>query len=387
MCYISKKIALSLLLIALLVTALLACGGGATKPTQVGQATNPPAPAATPGQVHPTTVPEPTNTPKPTPVLPTATPQPVGFSRSNPYPRSELVHAPNWDVQVLEVKRGEEAWKDIKAANMFNKAAPEGMEYLLVKLRVKSTYADNDEHSISGCDFGVTGDRLILYTCDMAMVVEPEPKLDARLFTGGEAEGWSAYLVAQGENNLILVVDELLNFDENAIRYIALDEGATISISPELASIKPNNLGKDRNNPASRADKIITEDWEISVIEVIRGEEAWKMVHDANQFNKPPAEGLEYIAVKIHARYIGTEDRAKNINHGFFKTTGNAGIMYDPASVVPPKPSLDINLYPGGEYEGWVVVQAAKGETGLMLVFDPPFDFGGKNRRFISLEP
>ncbi len=342
---------------------------------------------ATTGQVQPTTPPEPTDTPKPTPVPPTATPQPIGLSRSNPYPRSEVVSAPNWDVQVLEVKRGEEAWKDIQAANMFNEAAPEGMEYLLVKLHVKSTYADSDEHSIGGCDFDVTGDRLIRYTCSMAMVVEPDPQLDARLFTGGEAEGWSAYLVAQGEGNLILVVNETYNFDEGAIRYIALDEGAKISISPELASIKPTDLGKERNNPASRADKITTEDWEVSVIEVIRGDEAWRMVQEANQFNDPPAKGMEYIAVRIHVRYIGTEDKAENIDGSFFKTVGSTAVLYDSPSVVGPDPSLDIWLYPGGEYEGWIVAQAAKDETGVVLVFDPLFDFSGKNRRFISLEP
>lgn len=328
--------------------------------------------------------PEPTETPEP---AATKTPLPIGLSRNNPYPRSDIVSAPNWDVQVLEVKRGEEAWKDIQAANSFNEAAPEGMEYLLVKLHVKSTYADADEHSISGCDFDLTGDRLTRYSCSMTMVVEPEPQLEARLYTGGEAEGWSAYLVAQGESNLILEVNESLNFDENALRYIALDEGATINISPELSNINPTDSGKDRSNPASRADKIITKDWELSVIEVVRGNDAWKMVQEANQFNDSPVEGMEYIAVKIHVHYIGTEDKVENIDGSSFKTTGSANVLYDPPSVVDPDPTLDIYLYPGGEYEGWIVLQAAKDDTGIVLVFDPLLDFSGKNKRFISLEP
>jgi hypothetical protein len=221
----------------------------------------------------------------------------------------------------------------------------------------------------------------------MAMVVAPEPQLDARLFTGGEAEGWAAYLVAQGENNLILVVNETFNFDEGAIRYIALDEGATINISPELSNIKATDLGKERSKAAPRTDKIVTEDWEVSVIEVVRGDEAWKMVREANQFNDPPAEGMEYIVVQIHAHYIGTEDEAENIDVSFFKTTGSAGVLYELPSVVGPDPSLDISVYPDGEYNGWIVVQAAKDESGVVLVFDPLFDFSGKNTRYISLEP
>lgn len=369
--------------------ALVACGASSQKEGAVTfediapnatQVINTPGPTNTP---IPTNTPAPTDTPEPTA---TSTPAPIGLSRNNPYPRSEVVSAPNWDVQVLEVKRGEEAWKDIQAANMFNEAAPKGMEYLLVKIHVKSTYSDSDEHGISGCDFDVTGDRLIRYTCSMAMVVEPDPQLDARLFTGGESEGWSAYLVAQGEGNLILVANETFNFDDDAIRYVALDEGASISISPDLASINPTDLGKERNNPAPLADKIITDDWEISVLDVIRGDEAWKMVQEANQFNDPPTEGMEYIAAKILAHNISTEDKAESIDGSFFNTTGSASVLYDLPSVVDPDPSLDISLYPGGEYEGWIVVQAAKDETGVILVFEPLFDFSGQNKRFISLE-
>ena len=368
--------------IAVLLIVSLACGS-------TDNQTQPPSTDGQ-GQSEPSELPQKTNTPQPTNTpRPTLTPTlvPIGLSRNNPYPLSELVSAPNWDVQVLEVKRGEGAWTDIHAANMFNEPAPEGMEYLLVKIHVKSTYTDSDAHTINGCYIDVTGDRLIAYTCSMASVVEPEPQLDAKLYTGGEAEGWAAYPVGQGEGNLILVVNESWNFDENAIRYIALDEGASIGISPDLASIQSTDIGVERNTPAHRTEKVISEDWEISVLEVIRGDEAWAMVYGVNKFNDPPEEGMEYIAVKIQARYIGTEDRAENIDNSSFKTTGSAGVLYDRPYVIGPDPELSVSLYPGGEYVGWVIVQAAKGETGLMLVFEPLFDIGDKNNRFISLEP
>lgn len=365
-----------LLAILTLLLVSLACGASTTPSTQPAQDNQ--------EQVEPSKPPDPTKTPEP---LPTPTPVPIGLSRRNPFPRTDLVSAPNWDVQVVEVKRGEEAWKDIQAANMFNESPPESMEYLLVKIHAKSTYADSDEHSIGGCDFDLTGDRLINYTCGMAGVVEPDPQFDATLFTGGETEGWAAYLVAQGEGNLMLVVDEILNFDSDARRYIALDDGASISVSSDLANINPTDIGEDRNAPAPRTEKTVTEDWELSIIEVIRGDEAWKMVEEANQFNDPPLEGYEYIAVKIHIRFIGTEDKAETIDGSFFKSTGSAGILHDIPIVVDPSPQLDISLYPGGEYEGWIVLQALQGETNMALVFEPLFDFGGTNKRFISLEP
>ena len=170
-----------ILAITLLIIVSLACSSTTTSTVQTqplttsGQGQSEPT-----GPPKPTNEPRSTNTPKPTPIPPTPTNIPIGLSRAYPYPAKETVSTPHWDIQVLETKRGEDAWKEIKAANMFNEPAPEGMEYLLVKLHVKSKYTDSDEHSISGCDFDVTGDRLIRYTCGMASAVEPEPKLIAK---------------------------------------------------------------------------------------------------------------------------------------------------------------------------------------------------------------
>ncbi len=92
------------------------------------------------------------------------------------------------------------------------------------------------------------------------------------------------------------------------------------------------------------------------------------------------------MLVKIHVRYIATADTAGSIDGSLFKSTGSAGVLYDSPSVAAPDPSLEISLFPGGEYEGWVVVEAAQGETGMMLVFNPSLDGSDANQRFISLE-
>lgn len=360
----------------------LACGSSTPTPTEstaVGEV----------GQLDPintlvfTMMPEPIVTPEPASIL---TAMPVGLSRSQPFPRSEIVPAPNWDVQVLEVKRGDEAWNEILAANQYNDAAPEGMEYLLIKLHVKSTYADNEEHSIGHCDFNVTGDRLNLYSCLSTFAISPEPQLDATLFTGGETEGWISYLVGKGEGNLILIVDEGLNFDDGSSRYIAIDEGASISVSPDFASLAPTNLGTDRMSPAPMGEKLVSDDWEITILESIRGEEAWNIILEANQYNDPPEAGMEFILVKVHARNISTQDIAQSMDFTSFTTTGSANEIYDAPWAVAPEPILTSSLFPGGETEGWIVVQAAISETGVNLIFAPLWDFSGNSKRYISLE-
>ena len=310
---VKNKSVIPILLITFVILVSLACGSsstvsptsqpGATSSGNQAQATNPP---------QATVPPQPTNTPKPTPVPPTPTPVPMGLSRSNPYPETELVSAPNWDIQVIEIVRGDAAWQAIQSANQFNEPAPEGMEYLLVKIHVKCTYPDSDEHSIGGSDFKITGDHLIRYS--QASVVAPDPNLEAQLYKDGETEGWVSFTVGKEEGNLILIYDELMSFDENSSRFIALDEGASVIVPPELSGIAPTDLGKDRSAPAPVGETIITEDWQVNILEVVRGEAAWTMAQAANQFNDPPADGMEYIAFRVHAKYIGTVDKTEQID-------------------------------------------------------------------------
>jgi hypothetical protein len=308
----------------------------------------------------------------------------VGFGRSNPYAPSELVQAPNWDLQILDHLRGADAWTAIQAANQFNDPPPEGMEYLLLKLYVRSTYSDDDEHNISNWDFNLTGDRLIRY--GPASVVTPDPQLDFTVYTGGEGEGWISFPIGEGESNLILIFDEFANFDDDRFRYIAVEEGAKVEVPLEVRDIQPTDLGMQRTNPAPLGQTVTTEDWEVTVQDVIRGEEAWLMAEDANMFNDPPDEDMEYIAVTFHVRYIGTGESFESIDSSFFNTTGDNGVVYDIPSVVDPEPALDAALFPGGEYTGWIVLQAAEGETGMKVIFQPWTDFTDENKRFLALE-
>lgn len=346
-----------------------------------------PLPTSTP--VPATNTPEPTSTPTetsaPTAVPPTPTSGPMGMSRGNPYPPDEMVPAPNWDVRVLESVRGEAAWRMVEAANPYNDPAPEGMEYLLVNIRARCTYADTEQHSISEGDFSLTGDSLVSYSSEFAAGLEPE--LSAQLLSGGEAEGWVAFLVGQEEGSLILVVDEFANWDNDRFRFIALEEGASTQVSPELRNIEPTHTELSRRVPVPLGETVATEDWEITVLEVVQGDEAWAMVQEANQFNDPPQEQMQYVAIRVRARFIGTEDEPEPIDGFSFKVTGDANVVYPNSMVVDPWPALDVSLYPGGQHEGWVVGQSARGETNLMAVFEPLWSFSETERRYLALVP
>jgi hypothetical protein len=146
--------------------------------------------------------------------------------------------------------------------------------------------------------------------------------------------------------------------------------------------------GSSRFTPAPFGATVATDKWQVTVLEVIRGDEAWQMVQATNQFNEAPGEGMEYVAVKVRVEYITTDQAAETtrVSDAWLKATGEANVLYDNPSVVDPEPALDADLFPGGQAEGWATLQAAQGEGGLVAVFKPLFAFTDKNTMFLSLE-
>ncbi len=328
----------------------------------------------------PTATPIPTSTSTPTPA-PTATPQP-GVSISRPLPPSSVFVSAGWEVRVLEVVRGDAAAQALRDANRFNDEAAPGTEYVLVRVRVKSAHTDQASHQIDAGDFRLVGLRRTEYASPGQ--VAPEPRLDAEVFAGAEVDGWLVFRVAKDEAQLILIWDPLLDSETKRI-YVALTEGAALPIDPELVRVQPVSYGLTREQPAPLEQGVVTTDWLITALEMVRGEAAWSMAHAVNQFNDPPPAGMEYVAVRVRARYIKPEDGTGRIDSNSFKILGSSNVLHDAPSVVDPEPALDVTLYPGGEAEGWIIVQAKVDESDLLLVFDPLFDYGGQNRRFLAL--
>jgi hypothetical protein len=307
-----------------------------------------------------------------------------GLTRADPFPAGSIAVTPNWQVEVLESVRGEPAWERLRQTNQFNAPAPEGFEYVLVQARVTSTHTDNKAHTVYATDLKLTGDRFLQYF--KAEAVPPNPTLEGELLRGESAEGWTVFLVAQGEGNLMVAVDVLDDFESDNLRYLALDEGARIAVDEALAAIEPNGVGEDAREPAPLNRTALSPDWEITTLEVVRGAEAYALALETNQFNDPPAEGMEYVAVKVRARNLNTRDEDVWLDGNSFMTLGSDGATYDSPPVVDPEPALDARLYPGGEATGWIVVQA-KIDDPTLLVFQPFTDFEKINRRYFSLTP
>jgi hypothetical protein len=157
---------------------------------------------------------------------------------------------------------------------------------------------------------------------------------------------------------------------------LALGSGGsdtTVTPSSETPSSSDNGDGGDqeatatgnsRSNPAglneaftvSKDDLLVGKvTYEVEMIELVSGDEAWSVVRNANQFNDAPGDGKEYILAKFRIKIISTEeDEPYDINHAKFSVVSGGGVEYtDFISVAGLNPDLRANLYEGAEHVGW----------------------------------
>ena len=305
-----------------------------------------------------------------------------GRSRAQPAGIGSTVVTEIWAITVLEHVRGDDSLAAAVAANQFNDPPPEGFEYVSLLLRVQSVSAVDEVRNIDEFNFRVTGDAHVLY--DVPSVVDPDPQLDIYLFPGGMGQGWVTYVVSLGETGLMLRYAPVVSFDDADARFLALDDPAGVSVA-DAPIAQPTELGVDRESPVPFGELATTDQWETRVLEVVRGEDALALAREANQFNDDPDPGMEYVQVRVWVRNIGTGEDAESIGSSWFATIGSENVLWDLPRAVEPAPKLDARLYTGGVWEGWVTLQAAIGETDLLLVFEPLFDFTGEGRRYLAL--
>lgn len=315
------------------------------------------------------------------PSMPTMPAMP-GSSRAYPIPQSQTAVAGQWAVTVLDAVRGDDAWQEIHLANANNPPAPTGWEYLLVDMTLENR-SDSEDNEYVGLH--VTGDGRVVHFSFNSGVVPPDPALASDLPGGVASTGWAAYLIREGEGNLMLVVEDYAAFD-TPTAYLAIDEDAAITIDrATMLSIAPTDLGLDRNNPVPFGQTATAEDWQIIVEDVISGPAAWEIILDANQFNDPPPEGMVYVLVKVRVRYIGLSEDEQNVGDRDFTLFAGSGEALERPSVVEPEPELFFDLYAGGEVEGWIVLQAPAEAQDWVLYFNPAYDGSGVNGRYLSL--
>ena len=110
---------------------------------------------------------------------------------------------------------------------------------------------------------------------------------------------------------------------------------------------------------------------DITVLRVIRGEQAWNLIRQAYRFNLPPVPGSEYMLAWVRIDYTrgpeGHTDWVNQLDFGLLSSQGHDYII--PYNVRPPQPFLSARLYPGARVEAWTVWQVDVEDPAPLLVF------------------
>ncbi len=307
-----------------------------------------------------------------------------GFTRSIPLPVGEPIVTQNWTVEVLELSRGQDAWQQLKTVSYGNNTPPTiGEEYVLLKMRVTHQNEKGTEESLGISLTGSAGVRYYSFNSDLSV---PIPYLNTTNLAGGESEeGWYAFVIAEEETDLLLLVDEYATYDE-PLTYAALEEGASILVDDTLTIIEPTNRGRSIQEPAPFGSTVINENWELTVMDVIIGDEAWDILLETNRFNDPPTNDVAYVLLKLKVRYIGQGDTPADMSGYRLQLLNASGELYDTPSLVEPRPRFDFNMYPGAEAEGWLALAVPKSDPTFMLRFNPEYGEDNPDIRYLSLD-
>jgi len=111
----------------------------------------------------------------------------------------------NMNITLLEVVRGDDAWKRLKEADASNKPAVSGFDYILARMKFEYYARGNPGlcvHKISPEQFTACSADGVYYPA--AEVVLPEPEMRGELRSGEFLEGWIALVVPQADRKPLL---------------------------------------------------------------------------------------------------------------------------------------------------------------------------------------
>jgi hypothetical protein len=312
----------------------------------------------------------------------------IGTTRQQPIPIGSQISVPGWQVGVKEFLRGEAAMKVINDTDWPPPPLAEGMEYALAKVFIRSTSLSEDYQSIGISNLYITGDHFIAHGDTLDGWPQPE-FLYEDIYTAEAVEGWVDAVVPVGESNLELVLDITDAANTHTVRYFELDKGSSLSLPPNLGGLTPNNLGVDLANPAVIGDQVITKNWSLSVLEVLRGEQANLLLQTDNSYYTAPSQDQEYAILHIQLKYLNPLDLPSTLGMDNFYVVDKSGFRLEVGNIYPPQSEKWLNgvFLPGAEIDTRVPIIIQQGVDPVIIVFSPDlfqYNSNEKELRYIS---
>jgi hypothetical protein len=138
-----------------------------------------------------------------------------------------------------------------------------------------------------------------------------------------------------------------------------------------------------------RTENGVKVNYNFEIKSVIRGEEAWSVIHEANMFNDAPPSGMEAIMIEMYVKVTSTSGFLTLASNDFSIST--KGRIIDPYTYSPcclasaGYTEFDAKLNPGGELTGWIASMVNIDDNAPLLVLGA--DYNGRGGIYFSLTP
>lgn len=288
-------------------------------------------------------------------------------------PIGDPVPAGPWLMTVTEAVAGEEAASLVAQANAENAAALDGLSYVAARVSVQNT--TDRPLSITQADFAASGSDGILRRSPG--IVVPDPPLHALVAPGESTEGWVVSLVSDPAAALLWYDSTTLASAWGDVVF-ALAEGASIP-AMEGTDAADTDTGSDPARPAAIGATVRTGGWEVTVQEVIYGQDVFDRADFRLQALSSGYEGI--------GRFVGINVAVRNVSAvpAYFSTSAleiadTSGEPWDHTmTLTPPNPDVSREYLPGASGEGWAAFEPL-GFATTDLIRILPYRVGGSPR-------
>lgn len=149
--------------------------------------------------------------------------------------------------------------------------------------------------------------------------------------------------------------------------------------APGSSHLSPAPAGFTVKTTIERGDSYFSPrlyDVEVTLLEIVRGKEAWERIKAQGVSDQLPKTGSEYILARVNLGYSrrgrGDEDDPYKLTEGQFAAVSTDGVTeYEiPHVLQQPEPKLIGYTFKSGEsHEGWILLQVPEDDKQPLLIF------------------
>jgi len=169
--------------------------------------------------------------------------------------------------------------------------------------------------------------------------------------------------------------------DALGINFVIDDVNKTLKFGPKPTSQSSISNPANLNTPLTinYSDFMNSYISEVQIKDIIRGNDANKMLKEENEYNASAPEGYEYLLAKINFKLLEIQEgKAFDINNTMFDLVSTDGRVYESTfGVVVPHPEIRSSLYKGSSNEGWAVFLVGVNDMSPKITFGRNYDGTG----------